>query len=381
MKFLIILPFLFFIIIFNYVRADVYTSVQDGNWSDEDTWDQGDVPGNNDDVIINHDVTLDTDMTTKTSITINEDASLTGAAADMRIQNNISLSVTGTLEVNGLQFDNGSHINIESSGSVQVNGDFDNRNNSDDVVIDANFNVEGNFNNGEGGVITGTGTISVKLEYTGAGITFGREPTDDIPDGSTIRGEEELPITLVSFTAVLQDDIVQINWVTATEENNEFFTLERSTTGIDFIEIAQINGAGNSSEILHYSFTDSEIPEGTIYYILKQTDYDGNFEYSDIIAVSNEKLQSECKLNVNPNPCMSRCSIIITDCASEEYNNVKFSVFDAMGNTVYTSMPETVRQGTASFTFDVNNNLKPAVYIVRGTGSITKMDEKVIIQK
>jgi len=97
-----------------------------------------------------------------------------------------------------------------------------------------------------------------------------------------------LPIDLVSFEAMLKNDDIEINWTTATEQNNEYFTLEKSADGINFIPLQKIPGAGNSSEIRNYSFTDEHPFYGINYYRLKQTDYDGHFTYSDISGVNNK---------------------------------------------------------------------------------------------
>lgn len=99
-----------------------------------------------------------------------------------------------------------------------------------------------------------------------------------------------LPIQLVGFEAKCNNDKVVLNWATASEINNDYFTLERSTDGTDWNEVAIIDGARNSSTIQKYSYTDN--PYGLLnsinsyYYRLKQTDIDGDYEYSDIILIN-----------------------------------------------------------------------------------------------
>lgn len=94
-----------------------------------------------------------------------------------------------------------------------------------------------------------------------------------------------LPVEYLTFTGKLIDKSVELNWVTATEINNNGFELERSQNGIDFERIAWILGSGNSSFIKEYNFIDFEPYIGINYYRLKQIDYDGKFEYSKIISV------------------------------------------------------------------------------------------------
>jgi hypothetical protein len=79
---------------------------------------------------------------------------------------------------------------------------------------------------------------------------------------------------------------VFLEWVTKSERNNDYFSIERSEDGKIFETIKQINGAGNSTKKLHYDFTDYSPLRGTNYYRLKQTDYDGKSEYSKIITIT-----------------------------------------------------------------------------------------------
>jgi len=96
---------------------------------------------------------------------------------------------------------------------------------------------------------------------------------------------ERLPIVLISFDARVENDRVVLNWVTASEENNSFFTIERSLNGLDFEEVLLRDGAGNSQGLLEYQATDMNPPAGRVFYRLKQTDFNGTFEYSQLAAV------------------------------------------------------------------------------------------------
>jgi hypothetical protein len=82
-------------------------------------------------------------------------------------------------------------------------------------------------------------------------------------------------------------DKAVIKWTTATEINNDFFTVERTLDGITFEEVVETAGAGNSFEPLTYVENDQYPLPGTSYYRLKQTDYDGQFEYSGMVELYN----------------------------------------------------------------------------------------------
>ncbi|MEL7121896.1 MAG: T9SS type A sorting domain-containing protein, partial [Bacteroidota bacterium] len=94
-----------------------------------------------------------------------------------------------------------------------------------------------------------------------------------------------LPIELVSLNAYVQGENVRLEWQTATELNNDFMAVERSYDGTNFIELGQIQGAGTTFTPQLYSFTDEAPFNGFNYYRLKQVDFDGTFEYSEIVVV------------------------------------------------------------------------------------------------
>ena len=98
-----------------------------------------------------------------------------------------------------------------------------------------------------------------------------------------------LPIELLSFQAKPASSFVDVKWQTASEQNNDYFELERSENGIDFQLISTINGAGNSVKLLNYGYEDFQFVKSINYYRLKQVDFDGNYSYSAIIAVDMSK--------------------------------------------------------------------------------------------
>ncbi|OEK06855.1 LamG domain-containing protein [Roseivirga misakiensis] len=111
-----------------------------------------------------------------------------------------------------------------------------------------------------------------------------------------------LPITLLSFEAeVNEQGQVQLDWVTASEVNNAFYTIENSTDGVNFNEVANIDGAGNSDAVLFYTYTHTKPANGLSFYRLKQTDFSGEFEYSEIRSVRVES-QFEATYKAYPNP-------------------------------------------------------------------------------
>jgi hypothetical protein len=112
-----------------------------------------------------------------------------------------------------------------------------------------------------------------------------------------------LPVTLISFDAKPKaNKSVDLKWSTASEIGNAFFTIERSLNGREFTPIANIQGAGDSDDIIHYSFEDLFPRNGTSYYRLRQNDFNGEFEYSEVKRVVISAAEASATFNVYPNP-------------------------------------------------------------------------------
>ncbi|MFK7785420.1 MAG: T9SS type A sorting domain-containing protein [Crocinitomicaceae bacterium] len=107
-----------------------------------------------------------------------------------------------------------------------------------------------------------------------------------------------LPLELTYFDAESTNNGIDFTWQTASEENNDYFTIEGSFDGENWLVMNQIEGAGSTQEVQNYSFTSSNV-EQFEYFRLKQTDFDGMFSYSDIVAVP--LVITELTIYPNPN--------------------------------------------------------------------------------
>jgi hypothetical protein len=104
-----------------------------------------------------------------------------------------------------------------------------------------------------------------------------------------------LPISLINFKGEANLNENKLSWSTATETNNDYFTLERSIDGMNFNEVAVIDGAGTSNSTLNYNYADRNFDRTINYYRLKQTDHDRTSTYSSTIVIDNS-----IKKNVRP---------------------------------------------------------------------------------
>ena len=135
-----------------------------------------------------------------------------------------------------------------------------------------------------------------------------------------------LPVNLVEFNAEYINNVVQLNWATLTEINNDYFTVERSSDAINFEAIGDVEGAGNNNGLLNYKLLDSDATSKITYYRLKQTDFDGEYTYSPVVSV---KIPQTNSLALYPNPTNGIVHINIFNLDARKMNIV---VSDIVGN-------------------------------------------------
>ncbi|MBL0340994.1 MAG: T9SS type A sorting domain-containing protein [Bacteroidetes bacterium] len=142
-------------------------------------------------------------------------------------------------------------------------------------------------------------------------------------------GSSPLPIELVSFEVKKAGSTAAIMWQTASEINNDYFTVERSDDGVNFELLLKVDGAGNSTSVRSYSAIDQSPLKGINYYRLKQTDFDGKFTYSEIKSIYFGKGQT---FSVYPNPVASNSDFTISVPDKAEYS---ISIIELTGKIIY----------------------------------------------
>ncbi len=136
--------------------------------------------------------------------------------------------------------------------------------------------------------------FTVYLEDVAASSAPGAVTTTSTSFSSTMKGLTigaiALPVELYYFQARRsEEDKVNLSWGTLSETNNDFFAIERSNDGVNFRTIGKVEGAGEASITQSYKYEDSALVNGTYYYRLRQVDYDGTFEYSNIEIVEIDR--------------------------------------------------------------------------------------------
>lgn len=239
------------------------------------------------------------------TLTIFGDLTFTGAFMTLDIRDNGVLKIYGNFDTNG------SFVTIRGDGVIVVSGNltidggsvYSDNAGADDLYVD--------------GAITGTG-------YGG---NF-----DDLSTNHPVLYSEvtsELPVVLLDFKAESYGKGIHLKWTTASEENFDFFEVQRSADGSEYISIGQVKGHGNSSKIIHYNFKDGSPATGIYYYRLKAVDYDGSFEIFENKRVDHFSFNRI--VNIYPNPVNQFTKSVRLDFQSG-FPPQKVSILDARGN-------------------------------------------------
>jgi|694.fasta_scaffold01065_37 hypothetical protein len=140
-----------------------------------------------------------------------------------------------------------------------------------------------------------------------------------------------LSIQLVSFKAKCENKTIKLDWSTASETNNNYFLIERSIDAITWQVAAKVEGALNSLRNTYYTYNDLNNSAALLYYRLKQTDVDGQFNYSPIIDVKN-CAEDDTEISVYPNPAYEILNIIVNQ---PDVKIVSVAIYNILGEVVY----------------------------------------------
>ncbi|NEM97295.1 T9SS type A sorting domain-containing protein [Pontibacter burrus] len=184
-----------------------------------------------------------------------------------------------------------------------------------------------------------------------------------------------LPVELVNFTASYSNYKVVLQWTTASELNNKRFDVERSTNNKTFVKIGSVNGNGTTNRTIKYKFTDESPLPGMAFYRLKQVDFDGTSDYSKTIALSNNELLSDSKLQAYPNPFSENLTVTIVTQAAEP---ATLKLYNLQGREVYSTI---IKLQAGANTYQVlPSNLPAGIYILKVRGTQNNLSTKLMKQ-
>jgi hypothetical protein len=199
--------------------------------------------------------------------------------------------------------------------------------------------------------------------------SVGTDPSfavDDVVIKGTIT---PTPIELISFSGRNNGEQNELNWITATETNNDYFSIERSIDAVNFKNVATIDGAGNSAQTIHYNVFDEAPLNGLSYYRLKQTDYDGKYSFSNTISLFRNKLEFEI-INVYNSYEQGILEATI-NCSGNCV--IQVELYDIQGKKIFSS--EANSSGSVTIISIPMENLGQGIYLLKaynGNQSITR---------
>ncbi len=181
-----------------------------------------------------------------------------------------------------------------------------------------------------------------------------------------------LPVDLISFSADCDKEFVTLSWTTASEVNNDYFTVEKRSDGKDYSEVTKVKGNGTSSEQHFYEAKDLKA-EGVVYYRLKQFDIDGKVSYSDEIKVQCNRNGLHEIVGIYPNPSHG---VVAIDLFLAEGGHVKVMLYNSIGQVVREEQM-TLKNGFRKLAIDMSG-LPPDVYQLNLTTGYSVSTRKIV---
>jgi hypothetical protein len=221
-----------------------------------------------------------------------------------------------------------------------------------------------------------TGTL-INVPMVGSGSFTVTNPSAFNRLKMLINYDAIIPVELVSFGASVQGNSVNLTWQTATELNNSGFEIQRKTENSDWNKIGFVDGAGTTSEITNYSYTDSYSSEETVYYRLRQVDFDGKSSFSKVINVDLNG-PFNFVLNQNyPNPFNPSTTISFS---IPNATNVKLSIYNQIGQKVGELVNKSLQAGSYNFNWNASKQSSGIYYYELQTNEFKSVRKMTLIK-
>ena len=186
-----------------------------------------------------------------------------------------------------------------------------------------------------------------------------------------------VPVELNSFTVTANGKEVTLNWSTATELNNQGFEIQRKYGSNDFVSVGSVKGNGTTTSPNQYSYVDKLIDGGKYFYRLKQMDFNGTFEYSDVVEVE-VRLLDKFNLEQNyPNPFNPTTTI---GYVLLEKSNAKLTLLNAIGEEIAVLVNEEQDKGYHKVEFDAANLPSGVYFYSLHSGSFVQTRKMILLK-
>jgi hypothetical protein len=174
-----------------------------------------------------------------------------------------------------------------------------------------------------------------------------------------------LPVRLLYFNGQLVFNTVQLKWSTASEQNSDHFSVERSDDGIRFNAIGRVGAAGNSNNTLQYVFNDQQPVTNAAWYRLQMIDKDGKSTSSQVIRLSNTINKGLQVVSVLPNPFENDLQLIVQ---SDKSQSISVQLMDMTGREVFRAN-KTVTTGNNDLVLPSLSHISKGLYVLRVTNN------------
>lgn len=203
------------------------------------------------------------------------------ASSNITTKDNYTETINCNYDLSGITFTLGKNVTIRFTGNVTVSSS------TEFAAENGNHSIDIN-----GIQISNSGDFK---------ISDLNDALDALTGPSTLEAVvTALPVEFIFFKGKVKQAKVLLNWATAIESNNSHFEVQHSLNGKDFRKIKEIKGAGTTQVRQDYSYEYRQVVGGLNYYRLKQVDYDGQFEYSEVISVDVRAPKTQYTLFPNP---------------------------------------------------------------------------------
>ncbi|MGB0840034.1 MAG: T9SS type A sorting domain-containing protein, partial [Chitinophagales bacterium] len=187
---------------------------------------------------------------------------------------------------------------------------------------------------------------------------------------------ETVPIELIDFVGEVQREGNMLEWFTATELNNNYYTLQRSIDGINFETITTVDAAGTTTNTSSYDYLDRNAPAGLSYYRLLQTDFDGTTTDAGLVKLTRTGITGLAINFVGPIPAKETVSVTFD---TDEDEVVTLQIFNMAGQAVYTQTID-AQNGLNTMSIELGNQFSAGVYLIQLNDGETNVQERMIKQ-
>ena len=224
-------------------------------------------------------------------------------------------------------------------------------------------------NGGSGGSVINTGTAGSQ-EAGAHSVSSGATTFNQFSPYVLVSFVSPLPVTFLYASTECDHGNITIKWSTASEQNSDYFTVERSLDGANYSSIATVKAAANSSTTKNYSAVDHDGYSGTSFYRIKETDFNGNFMYSSTLITSGCNTDNIIIYGTD-----GGASININALEDARYN---VEMYDVLGQKMVNEVKNVV-VGNNHVKLDPGN-IASAIYIVKVYNSNNAVTKKVFIR-